>query len=123
MSESQETKNGSLQGLQQALQEFNHNRDWAQYHSPRNLAMAISVEAAELLELFLWASDDGPQPPVAGREEQVWEEVGDVMITLLNFCAAAGIDPIRAAELKLMKNKAKYPIEKSKGRLEKHNEL
>ena len=123
MKKSRESESSGIYELQQAVQEFNDNRNWSKYHSPRNLAMAISVEASELLELFLWASDDGPQPPVEGREEKVEEEVGDVLITLLNFCSATGIDPVRAARLKLEKNKVKYPVEISKGRLEKHNEL
>ena len=123
MDELQKLELSALERLQLALKDFNNNRDWSQYHSPRNLAMAISVEASELLELFLWSSDEGPQPPVEGREEQVHEEVGDVLITLLNFCAAMDIDPVQAAELKLQKNKNKYPVEISKGRLEKHSEL
>ena len=112
-----------LQQLQLALKKFNEDRDWSQYHSPRNLAMAISVEASELLELFLWSSDNGPQPPVEGRESKVHEEIGDVLITLLNFCSVTGIDPVEAALQKLEKNKLKYPVEYSKGRLEKHTEF
>ena len=123
MDDVQESELSDLQRLQQAIKSFNAQRNWSQYHSPRNLAMAISVEAAELLELFLWASDDGPQPPVLGRQKQVVEEVGDVLITLLNFCAVTGIDPVQAAQIKLEKNNKKYPVESSKGRLEKHSEL
>lgn len=123
MDEVQESELSDLYRLQKAIQDFNTNRSWSQYHSPRNLAMAISVEASELLELFLWASDDGPQPPVEGRAQQVVEEVGDVLITLLNFCTATGIDPLRAAQMKLEKNKIKYPVDISKGKLEKHTEL
>ena len=105
-----------LRLLSEAIQHFNMERDWGQYHSPRNLAMAISVEASELLELFLWSSDDGPQPPVAAREGQVAEEVGDILITLLNFCASVGIDPLEAAEEKLRRNREKYPVAQAKGR-------
>ena len=120
---SQSKQPDDFQRLQLALKKFNEDREWSQYHSPRNLAMAISVEASELLELFLWSSDDGPQPPVEGRDSRVHEEIGDVLITVLNFCSVTGIDPIKAALEKLEKNREKYPVKYSKGRLEKHNEF
>ena len=109
--------------IQQALQKISDDRDWKQYHSPRNLAMALSVESAELLELFLWCSDDGPQPPVESRSQAVEEEVADIFICLLNFCRKMDIDIIEATNKKLVQIEHKYPVETSKGRLEKHNEL
>ena len=105
------------------LRAFNDARDWGRYHSPRNLAMALSVEAAELLELYLWAADDGPQPPVAGRETRVAEEAADVLICLLNLCDRAGVDLAAAVEAKLAGNERRYPAEKARGRLEKSGEL
>ncbi len=113
----------SLAEIQDRLREFNRLRDWGQYHSPRNLAMALSVEAAELLELYLWSSDDGPQPPVEARSERVASEAADVAICLLNFCERAGIDLLSAVSEKLDRNGERYPIERSKGRLEKADEL
>ena len=112
----------SLASLQIRLQKFNQARDWGQYHSPRNLAMALSVEASELLELYLWSADDGPQPPVESRNVKVAEEAADVLICLLNFCDKAGVDLLKATEAKILRNEEKYPIEKVKGRLEKHSE-
>ena len=109
--------------LQARLRQFNAARDWEQYHSPRNLAMALSVEAGELLELYLWSADDGPQPPVAERIPKVADEAADVFICLLNFCHAAGIDLTGATVDKLRRNAAKYPVAKSRGRLEKSTEL
>lgn len=106
-----------------ALRAFNAARDWSRYHNPRNLAMALTVESAELLELYLWSADDGPQPPVPAREPRVAEEAADVLITLLNFCEAAGIDLTRAVEVKLLRNAEKYPADASRGRLEKWSEL
>ena len=100
------SKTTSLSQIQQLLIQFNSDRNWGQYHNPRNLVMALSVETAELLELFLWSSDQGPQPPVAGREQDVEDEAADVLICLLNFW-----------------NALKYPIEKSSGSLKKHDEL
>ena len=117
------TKTSTLLQIQNKIREFNHERDWAQYHSPRNTAMALSVEAGELLELFLWSSDDGPQPPVEGRRSKVEEEAADVLICLLNFCDQMNIDLLEVTERKIERNRLKYPIEKSLGRLEKHNEL
>jgi len=112
-----------LAALTRQVRAFNEARDWGRYHSPRNLAMALSVEAGELLELFLWASDDGPQPPVASRLPSVADEAADVLICLLNFCDRAGVDLEAAFEDKLARNAAKYPVERARGRLEKSTEL
>lgn len=105
------------------LRAFNSERDWARYHSPRNLAMAVSVEAGELLALYLWSADDGPQPPVAARAPRVAEEAADVFISLLNLCDAAGVDLAAAVEAKIARNAEKYPVERARGRLEKSDEL
>jgi NTP pyrophosphatase (non-canonical NTP hydrolase) len=112
-----------LAALRARLRAFNAARDWGRYHSPRNLAMAVSVEAGELLELFLWSADDGPQPPVAAREPRVAEEAADVLISLLNLCEAAGIDLAAAVDAKIARNEARYPAETARGRLEKYDEL
>ena len=117
------SKSTSLSQIQERLAQFNRDREWEQYHNPRNLAMALSVEAAELLELFLWSKDEGPQPPVKGREQDAADEAADVLICLLNFCREMGIDLLAATEQKITKNALKYPVDKSLGRLEKHNEL
>lgn len=112
-----------LSQIDTLLAKFNSDRNWGQYHTPRNLAMALSVEAAELLEIFLWSSDHGPQPPVSGREQDVADEAADVLICLLNFCRTMNIDLLEATKKKIEKNALKYPIEKSAGKLEKHHEL
>jgi dCTP diphosphatase len=117
------TTTPTLLQLQNKIREFNRERDWAQYHSPRNIAMALSVEAGELLELFLWSSDDGPQPPVESRRRKVGEEAADVLICLVNFCDQMNIDLLDVTNQKIERNRLKYPVEKSIGRLEKHNEL
>ena len=112
-----------LSAIREALRSFNADRDWGRYHSPRNLAMAVSVEANELLELYLWCADEGPQPAVATRAPRVEEEAADVLLTLLNLCDRAGIDLAAAAERKLAKNAARYPVDRARGRLEKAGEL
>jgi len=113
----------TLAELSAQTRAFNAERDWAQYHCPRNLAMALSVEVAELLELFLWSEDDGPQPPVPGREGKVRDELADVAICLLNMADRVDVDLGQAVVDKLKKNAAKYPVDKSKGRMEKSSEL
>jgi dCTP diphosphatase len=113
----------SLRACHAALAAFNAERDWAQYHNPRNLAMALSVESNELLALFLWARDDGPFPPVASRAPAVADEAADVFICLLNFCAQAGVDLEAAFAAKLARNTEKYPAHLARGRLEKSDEL
>jgi NTP pyrophosphatase (non-canonical NTP hydrolase) len=112
-----------LAALRARLRAFNAERDWGRYHSPRNLAMAVSVEAGELLELYLWSADAGPQPAVASRAPRVAEEAADVLISLLNLCEAAGIDLVAATEAKIAKNAEKYPVDRATGRLEKWDEL
>ncbi len=108
--------------IRSRLGRFNEARDWGQYHSPRNLAMALSSEVGELLALYLWCEDGGPQPRVASREAKVHEELADVAICLLNLCEAAGVDLAAAVEAKLAKNEAKYPVERVRGRMEKYDE-
>jgi NTP pyrophosphatase (non-canonical NTP hydrolase) len=113
----------TLAALRARLRAFNTEREWGRYHSPRNLAMAVTVEAGELLELYLWSEDAGPQPAVATRAPRVADEAADVLISLLNLCEAAGVDLAAATEAKLAKNAAKYPVEKARGRMEKSDEL
>ena len=109
--------------LRELVRRFNDERDWAQYHSARNLAMALSVEASELLELYLWCKDEGPQPAVASRVPKVEEEVADVAICLLAFCERTGVDLAAAVERKVAANAVRYPVDEARGRLEKADEL
>ena len=108
--------------LRRAIAAFNTERDWAQYHSPRNVAMAVAVEAGELLQLFLWSKDDGPQPAVDSRNPLVAEEIADVAICLLNLCEVTGVDLSTAIREKLDKNAARYPAHTVRGRMEKYDE-
>jgi NTP pyrophosphatase (non-canonical NTP hydrolase) len=112
----------TLAELQTQLRAFNQERDWGQYHNPRNLAMALSVEAAEVLELYLWSTDQGPQPPVASRVDKVPHELADVLICLLNLAEHAQVDLASAFQEKLAMNAEKYPASKVAGRMEKYSE-
>ena len=112
----------SIEQLSKRVQQFVTDRDWSQYHSPRNLAMALNVEASELLELFLWCTDRGPQPMTAARKAKVSGEVGDILMCLLNFCQAAEIDPLQALSKKLDVAEAKYPVDRVRGLALKYDE-
>ena len=110
-----------LSKMQEILIQFNRERDWDQYHSPRNLAMALSVEAAELLECFLWVRDGETIPD--DKRPHIAEEAADVLICLINFCTQAGIDLPAAFDAKIAKNAAKYPVDKARGSRKKYNDL
>jgi dCTP diphosphatase len=110
-----------LEELHAAVRAFVEARDWARFHSPRNLAMALSVEASELLELFLWTSDEGPQPPPE-RAAAVADEAADIMICLLNFCDRTGIDLGAAVLDKLARTEQKYPADRVRGKALKYDE-
>ena len=112
--------------LADRVRAFVDERDWEKFHTPKNLAMCLSVETSELLELYQWQlSGDGEAHPGAGAPPQyrVEEEVGDVLISLINFCNATGIDPIQAATSKLEKVKIKYPVEQIKGSAKRPTEI
>lgn len=107
-----------FEDLQAQVAAFSAARDWRQFHSPKNLAACLSVEAGELLELFMWTREGpGPHPPGAGAPpaDAVADEVADVLISLLNFCAVSGIDPVAAARSKLQRLEQKYPVDLARG--------
>ena len=113
----------SLEELRSAVEAFVAERDWAQFHTPKNLAMAVSIEAAELMEHFLWT--DGAEPAVqdaAGRA-LIAQEMGDVLIYLVRLGQVLDIDLVAAATDKLALNRDKYPVEKAKGRATKYLDL
>ena len=111
-----------IQDLRAEVAAFNQARDWGQYHSPRNVAMAVAVEAGELLELFLWSRDEGPQPAVESRKAAVADEIADVAICLLNLCEVTGVDLTTAIRQKLEQNARRYPADTVRGRMEKYDE-
>ena len=110
-----------LRVIAQKLQKFNQERDWDQFHSPRNLAMAVNVEAAELLECFLWVRDGELIPEE--KKAHIGEEAADVLICLVNFCTQANIDLPAAFDAKLAKNEIKYPVNKARGSRAKYDEF
>jgi NTP pyrophosphatase (non-canonical NTP hydrolase) len=99
----------SLKNLQRSLIEFSNARDWEKFHSPKNLTMALSVEVAELMEHFQWMTEDDSRKLQDQTLAEVKEEVADVLLYLLQICNQLNIDPIEAAQKKLLKNAVKYP--------------
>jgi NTP pyrophosphatase (non-canonical NTP hydrolase) len=112
----------TLTALQADVVAFSEARDWGQFHAPRNLAMALSVEANELLALYLWCRDEGPQPLTEARAEAVADEAADVLMCLLNFAHRAGVDLEAALSRKLEKAAHKYPVERVRGLALKYDE-
>jgi NTP pyrophosphatase (non-canonical NTP hydrolase) len=112
-----------LDELKKMVLKFAQDRDWDQFHTPKNLAMSVVVEAAELQELFMWKTPEESMALDPGLKSKVEDEVGDVLLCLVNFAARAGIDPLEAAYQKIEKNSQKYPIEKARGHARKYDEL
>lgn len=99
----------SLEQLQQRLIEFSNARHWEKFHSPKNLSMALSVEVAELLEHFQWLTEEESRKINGHKLDEVKDEVADVLLYLLQICNQLQIDPVDAAQKKLLKNAVKYP--------------
>ena len=112
-----------LESLREQLRDFAAARDWEQFHSPKNLAMALSVEAGELLEIFQWLTEEQSRNPAPEVLAAASDEVADVLLYLIRLCDQLGVDPIVAANRKVLANARKYPAEKARGNSKKHNEL
>jgi len=112
-----------LQALRDSLAQFVAERDWDQFHTPKNLAMALIVEAAELVEHFQWLTPEQSRDLPAAQRAEVELEIADVLLFLLRLCDKLQIDPVDAANRKLELNAAKYPIDKSRGRAAKYDKL
>jgi dCTP diphosphatase len=116
-------KKKDLDHLAICLREFANERDWEKFHSPKNLAMALSAEVAELLEHFQWMTERESAKPTPEKLQQIQEEIGDVLIYLTRFADKLGVDPLDAAYKKLEINRQKYPVEKSRGSAKKYTDL
>ena len=104
---------------------FARERDWEQFHSPKNLSMALAAEAGELMEHFLWSESKSSAATLTDpvKRQKIEDELADVVIYALEFANIGGIDLAKAIEAKLAQNAAKYPVEKAKGRSDKYTEL
>ena len=113
-----------LKTIKEKLRKFSQDRDWDQYHSPKNLAMAMSVEVAELLEIFQW-SNDGGMEKIEDKETKklIEEEIADIFNYLVKFVDLMDLDLEELSLEKIKKNDMKYPVNKFKGKSDKYNKL
>lgn len=111
--------------LRERVLAFVRERDWEQFHAPKNLSMALAAETGELMEHFLWMSPEQSRTVLGEPEKRrkIEEEIADVVIYALEFANMTGIDVAAAIERKLALNAKKYPVEKAKGRSDKYTEL
>ena len=112
-----------LESLRNQLRTFAADRDWDQFHSPKNLASALAVEASELLEHFQWLTEAESQQLSPEALNEVRTEVADVLLYLIRISDKLGIDLISAAYAKIELNAAKYPVDKARGSSKKYTEL
>jgi NTP pyrophosphatase (non-canonical NTP hydrolase) len=108
--------------LRDAITAFIEERDWEQFHSPKNLAMALSVEVGEVVEHFQWLTEEQSRNLPPEKLAEVRQEIGDVMIYLTELAEKLGIDPVEAAKAKVEINSKKYPAELVKGKVSKYTE-
>jgi dCTP diphosphatase len=112
-----------LETLRDQLRIFAAEREWDQFHSPKNLAMALSVEASELLEHFQWRSEAESYKLSADELKAVAHEAADVMLYLIRIADKLNINLIEAAKEKMVLNAKKYPVERARGNSKKYDEL
>ncbi|MFN3740947.1 MAG: nucleotide pyrophosphohydrolase [Thermodesulfovibrionales bacterium] len=111
-----------MEELIHKLRAFAKERDWEKFHSPKNIAMALSVEVAEIVELFQWMKEEESYTLEADKFKRLKEEIGDVMIYLTKLADKFGIDPLEAARQKIEINEKKYPADMVRGKAKKYNE-
>lgn len=110
--------------LRDRLRTFAREREWDRYHTPKNLAMALIVEAAELAEHFQWLTAEESQSlQHGGKREEIRDELADVLIYLVELADTLGVDLAAAARDKIEKNALKYPLDKARGNAKKYDEL
>ena len=112
----------SLRDLADRLRQFAAERDWEQFHSPKNLSMALLVEVAEIAEHFQWLSEQQSREVDGAKREEVAHELADSLIYLVRLADQLGVDLLEAAERKLALNEAKYPADKVRGSPKKYSE-
>ena len=112
----------SLESLRDRLRDFARERDWDQYHTPKNLSMALIAEAAELIEHFQWVNGEQSHILEDKKRQSVEEEIADILIYLVRISDKLGIDLYKAAERKLVINEKKYPADKVRGSAKKYTE-
>lgn len=112
-----------IEELRLNLEKFNNERDWEQFHSPKNVAMALSVEAGEIVEIFQWTGEEESYKLEDKEMQKLGAEIGDVFLYLLLLASKFDLDLINVAKQKLEINKKKYPVDKAKGSAKKYTEF
>ena len=102
--------------------DFRNERDWEQFHTPKNLAISLTLEASEVLEHFQWKTDEEVKEYIKTHKEEIGDEIGDVMAYLMTLSYDCGIDLAKATENKIDKSGKKYPVEKARGSARKYTE-
>lgn len=108
--------------LRDALRQFAKERDWDQFHSPKNLSMALAGETGELVEKFQWMSEEASYTLTSKLRQEIGEEVADVLLYLVRLADKCDIDLLDAAEQKLQANRLKYPADKVRGSSKKYSD-
>jgi dCTP diphosphatase len=113
----------TIEEITARIRDFRDERDWKQFHNPKEMAVAIAVEAGELLEHFTWKTPEQSEQCARERRDAIAEEMADVAILLFEMADNVGVNLTQAIESKLAKNAVKYPINKARGSNRKYNEL
>jgi len=113
----------NLNDLKQRIRDFAEARDWDQFHSPKNLSMALSAEVAEIVEHFQWLTEEQSKNLPKNKLDEVETELADTLIYLIRLADKLDIDLLKAAQSKIELNEQKYPVDKAKGNAKKYTEL
>lgn len=113
----------SIEDLKVILRQFADDRDWNQFHSPKNLAMALSGETGELIEHFQWLTEEQSTHLSDLKKKQVADEIADIQLYLVRLADKLELDILQECNRKIKENALKYPIDKSKGKAKKYTEL
>lgn len=112
----------ALASLKLRLRAFARARDWEQFHSPKNISMALIVEAAELVEHFQWLTEEQSRQLEAPAQQLVEQELADILLYLIRIADMLDVDLVAAAGKKIVLNEEKYPVDRVKGRADKYTE-
>lgn len=112
-----------VKGMIEKIKKFRDERDWMQFHDPKNMAVSIILEASELLEHFQWKTTEEVEKYAKDNKDEIKDEIADIALYLFEMADNLGIDLISAMDQKLKKNEMKYPVEKARGKHTKYTEL